>query len=84
MPHTIQTHKHLLVAVQQLIHTDAYTDQRDSFKFETFECVVWMRRCERQPAESRTVMAHGGTIVSSESVGSCFCLVSAVTCVSCA
>jgi hypothetical protein len=83
--HTTQTHKHFLVAVHQLIHTDAHTDQRDSFKFEMFEmfeCVVWMRRCEKQAAESRTVMVHGGTIVSSESVASCFCLVSAMICVS--
>ncbi len=81
------THKHFLVAVFQLIYTDAHTDQRDSFKFEMFEmfeCVVWMRRCEKQAAESRTVMVHGGTIVSSQSVASCFCLVSAVACVSCA
>ena len=82
IPHTTQTHKHLLVAVQQLIHTDAYTDQRDSFKFERFECILWIHSCGRQAAESRTVMVHGGTIVSSESVASCFRLVSAMTCVS--
>ena len=56
IPHTTQTHKHLLVAVQQLIHADAYKDQGYSFKFEMLECVVWMRRCERQAAESRTVI----------------------------